>query len=110
MIDYKETGAELYHDGRQACIQGAAFEENRPQPWQLGWKDAEAWIAELEAGKFTEDATTGMEWCNGMDEANRRYWMRKAGDTGRVIDAWECFKRDGQPRTPVLVSPPNSVR
>lgn len=33
----------------------------------------------------------GIEWWNGMEEANRREWMRAAGDTGRVVDAYRAY-------------------
>lgn len=102
---------EQYHAGEMACIEGAALDASKPGPWQDGWKAQQVVIADLEAGKYADDDEyTGIEWWNGMDEANRRYWMRKAGDTGRTVDAWECFKREGQPCTPVFLSPPKPLR
>lgn len=41
----------------------------------------------------TPDEQAGMTWWNEMDERGRRYWMQRAGDTGRAVDAWEAFKR-----------------
>lgn len=42
------------------------------------------------------DEIAGMAWWNGMPEAERREWMRRAGDTGKAADAWAEYKR----RTP----------
>ena len=33
----------------------------------------------------------GIEWWNAMEEASRREWMRAAGDTGRVVDAYRAY-------------------
>lgn len=89
-----------------------------------GWQTAEEAAAEkkeqaIEAGKAvmrqyshaleklaepTEDEREGMAWWNELDEATRRYWMEKAGNTGRASDAWEAAKRarrgekDDQPK------------
>jgi hypothetical protein len=35
----------------------------------------------------------GMVWWNSLTERQRAYWMDRAGNTGRAIDAWETFKR-----------------
>jgi hypothetical protein len=47
--------------------------------------------------KATDNEIKGMKWWNGLDEAHRRFWMDQVGNTGRVIDAWECSKRVGNP-------------
>ena len=42
------------------------------------------------------DKTDGercMAWWNGLSPEERRQWMRRAGNTGRVSDCWEEFKR-----------------
>ena len=40
----------------------------------------------------TDDDQVGMRWWNALNEECRRYWMRRAGDTGRAVDAWRAFK------------------
>ncbi|TSD83752.1 hypothetical protein FFK22_036195 [Mycobacterium sp. KBS0706] len=40
----------------------------------------------------TADERAGIEWWNGLDEARRRYWMHRAGDTGRAADAWAAYQ------------------
>ena len=42
----------------------------------------------------TEDERDGIAWWNGLDERTRGVWLEKAGNTGRVTDAWEAYKRD----------------
>lgn len=42
----------------------------------------------------TSDELDGMQWWNLLSEQHRRHWMSRAGDTGRVADAWAVFKRD----------------
>lgn len=43
--------------------------------------------------KPTDDERAGMNWWNALTEAERRHWMRKAGDTGIAADAWAAFQR-----------------
>jgi hypothetical protein len=38
------------------------------------------------------DAQLGMDWWNGLPAAERREWMRRAGNTGVAADAWAVFK------------------
>lgn len=45
-----------------------------------------------------DDAAAGMIWWNALDDKQRKYWMRIAGDTGRAIDAWRAFKQDFEAR------------
>jgi hypothetical protein len=35
----------------------------------------------------TAAGQVGIAWWNGLSEADRRLWMREAGDTGRPVDA-----------------------
>lgn len=37
------------------------------------------------------DPQAGMQWWNGLDEVERREWMRRAGDTGRAVDAYAQY-------------------
>jgi len=37
-----------YSEGRIARYQNEVFDDNRPRPWQLGWKDADEQINKLE--------------------------------------------------------------
>lgn len=39
------------------------------------------------------DEATGMAWWNGLDDAQRKDWMARAGNTGVAADAWAAFKR-----------------
>jgi hypothetical protein len=39
------------------------------------------------------DDIIGMAWWNALDERERRFWMREAGDTGRAVDAWRAYKK-----------------
>lgn len=41
----------------------------------------------------TDDARRGMRWWNAAPEPIRRFWMQKAGNTGRAVDAWKAFKQ-----------------
>lgn len=41
-----------------------------------------------------EDAQRGLDWWNGLDEAMRKHWTTKPGNTGVVADAWSAFKND----------------
>lgn len=38
-----------------------------------------------------EDPEAGTEWWNDMPEEQRAEWMAKAGETGRVVDAYGAF-------------------
>lgn len=40
-----------------------------------------------------EDELAGMTWWNDLDEYERRRWMKLGGNTGRVADAWNEWKR-----------------
>ncbi len=42
----------------------------------------------------SNDAQLGMTWWNGLTAAERREWMRRAGDTGVAADAWDAFKAE----------------
>ena len=44
----------------------------------------------------TPDERPGMTWWNNLTDAGRRDWMRCAGDTGRVADAWALCQRKGK--------------
>ena len=65
-------------------------------------------------GTPTADELEGMAWWNGLDDYERRRWMKFAGDTGRVADAWAEWKRceptfldDGGPlEPPMLITRP----
>lgn len=48
-----------------------------------------------DADKLTPDERAGMTWWNDLTEADRRDWMRRAGDTGRVADASAVYKKEG---------------
>ncbi len=39
-------------------------------------------------------ACTGIAWWNCLDGETRREWMRAAGDTGRVVDAYGAYLRN----------------
>lgn len=62
----------------------------------------------------TADELEGMTWWNGLDEYERRRWMKLSGDTGRVADAWDEWKRcvptflddDGPAEPPTLITRP----
>lgn len=49
MEEFKDVGAEMYHEGRQARARNAALDSSKPRPWLLGWQDADKSIAELAA-------------------------------------------------------------
>ena len=83
------AGAPLWD--RQGVHQYAGVREH------VRW-DGEKWVpkagpaaADVDAGT-TPDVSLGMEWWNNLGEQDRMHWMREAGDTGRVVDAWEAFK------------------
>jgi hypothetical protein len=54
---------------------------------------------------MTRDDELGMTWWNHLDEAARRYWMARAGNTGRAKDAWEAFKTSQRGTEGPLPSP-----
>lgn len=62
----------------------------------------------------TADELEGMAWWNGLDDYERRRWMKLAGDTGRAADAWAEWKRcvptflddDGPLEPPTLITRP----
>jgi hypothetical protein len=56
-------------------------------------------------GAMTRDDELGMAWWNGLTEQERAKWSAIAGNTGRVKDAWEAFKRGS-----VDQSPPDQAR
>ena len=53
---------------------------------------------ELGGGVFpadpNSDPRSGMDWWNGLEENERRHWMKRAGDTGRAVDAWAKYLSD----------------
>ena len=51
-------------------------------------------------GVMTRDAELGMAWWNALSERQRAKWSAIAGNTGRVKDAWEAFKRGSVDQTP----------
>ena len=42
---------------------------------------------------MTRDDELGMAWWNSLTKQEREKWSAVAGNTGRVKDAWEAFKR-----------------
>jgi len=51
-------------------------------------------------GVMTRDDELGMAWWNALSERQRAKWSAIAGNTGRVKDAWEAFKRGSVDQTP----------
>jgi len=49
---------------------------------------------------MTHDDELGMAWWNALSERQRAKWSVIAGNTGRVKDAWEAFKRGSVDQTP----------
>src|SRR5258707_10273073 len=49
---------------------------------------------------MTHDDELGMAWWNALSERQRAKWSAIAGNTGRVKDAWEAFKRGSVDQTP----------
>jgi hypothetical protein len=43
----------------------------------------------------TPDELAGMAWWNGLSEAERGEWLRRAGSEV-LADAWAAFRRRGQ--------------
>jgi hypothetical protein len=43
-----------------------------------------------------------LAWWNRLDERERARWSALAGNTGRVKDAWEAFKRGSVDQTPLV--------
>ncbi|ABO60563.1 hypothetical protein LA345_38735 (plasmid) [Burkholderia vietnamiensis] len=37
------------------------------------------------------DPHAGMYWWNGLAESDRAEWMKRAGDTGKAVDAWAAY-------------------
>ena len=54
----------------------------------------------LPPGVMTHDDELGMAWWNALSERQRAKWSAIAGNTGRVKDAWEAFKRGSVDQTP----------
>ena len=52
---------------------------------------------EVEAGRVdpTKEEAAGMAWWNGLTVKNRAAWMKRAGDTGVIADAWAAAKALG---------------
>jgi transcriptional regulator with XRE-family HTH domain len=52
---------------------------------------------EIEAGRvdLTVDEAAGMAWWNGLTVKDRAAWMKRAGGTGVVADAWAAAKASG---------------
>lgn len=53
---------------------------------------------------MTHDDKLGMVWWNALSEKERAEWSAIAGNTGRVKDAWEAFKRGSMDRSPPVGS------
>src|SRR5712672_819174 len=51
-------------------------------------------------GVMTRDDELGMAWWNALSERQRAKWSEIAGNTGRVKDAWEAFKRGSVDQAP----------
>lgn len=49
-------------------------------------------IAQTHAAREA-DALKGSEWWNGLDEAQRKEWMARTGNSGLAADAWAEYKR-----------------
>jgi hypothetical protein len=47
--------------------------------------------------ELTEDERLGMEWWNGLNESDRRYWLQISGSTGCPADAWDAYVQAGMP-------------
>ena len=83
-------------DGLKALA--AMPEAQRDAAFRLG--DAAKGYVEAVGGRMaaapqvaSTDEATGMAWWNGLDDAQRKDWMARAGNTGVVADAWAAFKR-----------------
>ena len=52
---------------------------------------------EVETGRVdsTQDEAAGLAWWNGLTVKDRAAWMKRAGDTGVVADAWSAAKALG---------------
>lgn len=48
---------------------------------------------ETDCPEPSADERAGMSWWNELTEADRRRWMREAGDTGIAADAWAAYQR-----------------
>lgn len=44
-------------------------------------------------GTPTPDERAGMDWWNTLPDHEKTQWMRQAGDSGRVADAWAAFSQ-----------------
>jgi hypothetical protein len=44
----------------------------------------------------TPDERAGMNWWNSLSERERAKWLAEAG-SAKPVDAWEAYKRAGQP-------------
>jgi hypothetical protein len=53
----------------------------------------------------TTDDILGMRWWNAQSRESRRYWMRRAGDTGLAVDAWREYQRTQAGSGPSLTRP-----
>ena len=49
---------------------------------------------------MTHDDKLGMAWWNALTKQERAKWSAIAGNTGRVKDAWEAFKRGSMDQSP----------
>ena len=49
---------------------------------------------------MTHDDKLGMAWWNALTKQERAKWSAIAGNTGRVKDAWEAFKRGSIDQSP----------
>jgi hypothetical protein len=79
-----------------------------PRPVQHGWlpipgqhsNSADAWNA---VESMIEDV--GTAWWNGLRDDWRAFWLRKAGDTGRAVDAWAEYKKQSVGTPPEKEAP-----
>lgn len=80
-------------DGRKALA--AMPEAQRVAAFRLG-EAAKGYVDAVEGRLAPQmaapDEATGMAWWNGLEDAQRKDWMARAGNTGVAADAWATFK------------------
>lgn len=64
-----------------------------------GWtlhlmEDGEEVSSQVFPADPSEDPEDGIAWWNSLPEAERETWMKKTGDTGRVVDAYALLLTD----------------
>jgi len=42
---------------------------------------------------MTNDELSAIAWWDGLDQYDRQRWMKIAGNTGRLVDAWNEWSR-----------------